>query len=287
MNTKHIQIPTPALTVLNFSGGQQSSAILWMILRGELVPPKPFIVLNADPGMENSETYQYVKRMQRLCEDAKILFVTVPGPNLYLDLLQAKSLGKTRLDFPPYWTKDKETGKRGRLRQKCTSAYKIAPMDRELRRELRRLYGISLIGRMPSKIKVVKYIGFSVDEQHRVSESKQDYIKFEYPLIDLGMTKADVIAYFERIGEKSPARSVCNACFANSVSHFREMKKDRPQDFAQAVAIDLEVRDLSQFGVRETVFVCSACIPLAELDAAENSGLEEEEYSCDSGYCFV
>lgn len=258
-----------------------------MILRRELSPPQPFIVLNADPGMENEKTYAYCDRMHILCNDANIPFITVPGPNLYDDLLQAKSQGKTRLDFPPYWTKNKETGKRGRLRQKCTQAYKIIPMDRELRRQLASRYGVALLGPPSRKIKVVKYIGFSVDEQHRVTESKQQYIQFQYPLIELGLTKEDVLSYFNSIGEEPPPRSVCNACFANSAEHFREMRRTRPADFAQAVKVDQEVRDLTQFGVRDIVFVCSSCIPLTELDREAIEGFEEEEFSCDSGYCFV
>ena len=146
--------PVPALSVLTFSGGQQSSALLWMILRKEFVPDSPFIVLNADPGMENEQTYQYVERMRGLCQAQGIEFITAAGPNLFSDLVELDQTDATRFDLPPYWTRNRTTGKRGRLMQACTAAYKIAPMDRAIRRKLRDLYGSNVSGRLPGSITV-------------------------------------------------------------------------------------------------------------------------------------
>lgn len=128
---------TPVLTVLNFSGGKQSSALLWMVLLGVLPKPANFVVLNADPGMEAQETYCYVAMMFETCRKAGIECRTVAGPNLYEDLLSLKRSNRTRFDNPPYWTKGTD-GKRGRLMQCCTQHYKIRPMDREIRRILER-----------------------------------------------------------------------------------------------------------------------------------------------------
>lgn len=273
------------LTTLSFSGGQQSSALLWMVIRGEIKPPEPFIVLNADPGMENSQTYAYVNRMKEICREKQITFVTVTGPNLYEDILNLKNTNKTRFDTPPYWTKNKETAKKGRLLQNCTKTYKIAPMDRAIRGFLETYHGISKkSSRIPGH--VVKYIGFSADEEHRIKQPTQKYVRFEYPLIELGMTKQIVQNYFLTIGEVPPPRSVCNACFANSVSYFQEMKRDRPNDFSQAVAVDNAVRDWSQIGVRDEVYVLNTLKPLEEL-SPDKEVPDTEDWSCDSGYCFI
>ena len=273
------------LTVLNFSGGKQSSALLWMVLRGDLPRPDNFIVLSADPGMENTHTYAYVDRMQRLCAEQGIEARTAPGPNLLNDILALKSSGKTRFDTPPYWTKS-EKGKRGRLKQKCTYAYKIAPMDRYIRKRLREIHGISETNKRFSGF-VEKWIGFSSDEVHRVSTPKQKYVRFRYPLIELGLDKLGVDAYFKRIGEQPPPRSVCNACFANDAATFKLMKKERPLDFAQAVAVDESVRDWTSIGVHDEVYVSSSLLPLKQLcdEAADLPDLDD--WSCDSGHCFI
>ena len=209
----------PLLTVLNYSGGKQSSRLLWGVLRNEIpVDRDHFVVLNADPGMENSGTYVYIKMMEGLCAEMGITFIRVPGPNLYQDILTLHQRRAKRLDNPPYWTKDRVTGKRGRLKQKCTYIYKIAPMDRAIRILLEEKWGISRKSKRVGVGSVVKWIGFSYSEIERIKPPKQKYIVFRYPLIDLKETNADVLEYYRRNNLPIPPRSVCNACFANGLS---------------------------------------------------------------------
>lgn len=276
----------PKLTVINFSGGKQSSAILWMVLRGDLPRPENLVVLNADPGMENSRTYEYVEMMFSECAKAGIEAFTVDGPNLYRDLVELEG---SRVDNPPYWTLD-EKGKRGRLRQKCTQHYKIAPMDRAIRRILEDRYGISRkSGRIGSGI-VEKWIGFSYDEADRIKPPNVKYQRFRYPLIELGMRNSDVIDYYLDNELPIPARSVCNACFANGLDTLKEMHDERPEDWKQAVEVDEAVRDLSQIGVHDEVYVSSTTTSLAELaqrefDISDDAG--DKKHACTQGYCFI
>jgi len=146
----------PLITVLNYSGGTQSSALLWMLIRGDIERPNNLHILNADPGMEHRETYEYTEMMREEAGRAGIDFRTVPGPNLYDDLLNRE--GKTRIDNPAYFTQN-DDGKEGRLRQKCTAYYKVAPMDREVRRILSKNHGI---GHRVTPNIVEKWIGFAL-----------------------------------------------------------------------------------------------------------------------------
>lgn len=123
----------PVLTTLSYSAGVQSHAILEMVLRGHLPLPAPFAVINANPGMENSESLRFVADARRRCQEAGIKFVTAEGPNLYEGLLNLKAGGKTRFDLPPLFVK-REDGKEGRLAQRCTKQFKIQPMRRAVRR---------------------------------------------------------------------------------------------------------------------------------------------------------
>jgi len=276
------------LTVLNYSGGRQSACLLWMLMNGDLPMPNPFVVLNADPGMENSQTYKYNLAMERECEKAGIEYVTCPGPNLYEDLINLPHTKATRMDNPPYWTKS-EAGKRGRLPQKCTQHYKIAPMDREIRRQLERRFNISQKSKRLGEAIVHKWIGFSFDEVSRLSRPGQNYVAFRFPLIEERMDKQAVLQYFLDRGIPIPPRSVCNACFANGTSTFRDMYENRPEDWEQAVAVDEAVRNWRQIGVRDEVYVSATLTPLRELPR-KGFLMEEDDadnYSCDSGYCFT
>jgi hypothetical protein len=284
-------VSSPLLTVLSFSGGTGSGALIEMVLHGHIERPDPFLVINADPGMENSATYTYVADVESRCAAADIPFIRVKR-DLYAELVMLKAGNRTRFDTPPFWTRNRQTGKRGRLKQQCTGAYKIAPMNRAMRLWMQEYLGISAKSCRLGTDTICKWIGFSHDEWMRIKEPPQQYIYMAYPLIDLRMTKADIADYYRQvINRPLPPRSVCNACFANDIATFKEMYLHRPYDWAQAVLIDELIRDLSCVGVDDECFVSSTLVPLQEL-ADLNFGLgpaimEQDAEMCHSGHCFV
>lgn len=276
----------PLVTVLNFSGGKQSTALLYMVLWGEIEKPDPFLVLNADPGMENSRTYAIINAARKDCERNGVLFKTVAGPNLRDDLLGVPESGATRIDNPPYWVVD-DKGKRGRLTQKCTGVYKIAPMDRFIRAYLHVRHGIGLRSKRLPFACVEKWIGFTGDEAHRIKPPKQKYMRFRYPLVERGMKRGDMVQWYINRGLTIPPTSVCNACFANGAELFRDMYYNRPAEWEEAVHIDESIRDMRHLGIYGTCYVYRGCIPLRKLAQRGFDGVESTEDSCDSGYCFV
>lgn len=292
------------VTTLSFSGGVQSTGILEMILNGDIKIEVPFLVLNADPGMENSTTYSVVTALEMKCIKAGITFIRVKR-NLFQEILDLKrdvAAGlKKRFDTPPFWTRDRITGKRGRLKQTCSKAYKIAPMDHAVRIWMDENLGISRKSKRLGKHIVKKMIGFSYDEQRRVDELKgtgRVYSFFSYPLIEMKMKKADVIAYFLKRGLALPQRSVCNACYANNTAHLKAMAEERPEDFKQAIMIDNEIRDLTCIGVEDECFVSWTLLPLEELAKDWDRGFKLEQEArnkkdvlavaadCQTGFCF-
>lgn len=265
----------PKMTVINFSGGVQSTALVYMLLDGFLKAQSPVLVLNADPGMEMSGTKNTVREVFARCHAAGIPAYTAPGPNLYEHLLDTS---QARLDNPPYFVA-KEKGKRGRLRQKCTREFKIRPMDRAIRKEMRKR-GIKL-----GMGVVEKWIGFPVDERHRFSLPSQQYIRFAFPLAHMGMTKQDVRQWLQDRGYPIPVRSVCAGCFAHAPADFCRMRTEDPAAFAKAVAVDKAVRHHPAMGAKYPVFVSDSLQPLEDL--VETDDADRTELSCDSGYCFL
>lgn len=275
----------PLITVLNYSGGTQSSALLWMLIRGDIARPANLHVLNADPGMEHRETYDYTEMMREESRKAGIDFRTVDGPSLYDDLLNRE--GKTRIDNPAYFTQN-DDGKEGRLRQKCTAYYKVAPMDREVRRILSKEHGVG--NRLTANM-VEKWIGFAFDEQPRISIPNQKYAYFRYPLIEAGMTKEDVHEYYEENDLPRPPRSVCVACFANGTDHYKWQASNGTDDFERAVKVDDAVRDMTGVGITQPVYVHRSLVPLRVLPERNfdigTTAEERERYACTSGHCFL
>jgi len=291
------------MTILNFSGGKQSSCLLWMVLLGHLEKPDNFFVLTADPGMENSLTYRYVEMMHEKCREAGITALVADPKSLYFDIMDLPKRKRTgRLDNPPYWTID-EKGKQGRLKQSCTKYYKIQPMDRALRGLMEKYLGIKRNNSRIGENVVCKWIGFSYEEVMRIKPASQKYVEFQYPLVDMKMKKEDIIAYFIENDLPVPPRSVCNACFSNGIATFKYMFLNRPEDWKQSVEIDEAIRDMSDVGVREKCYVSKTCLPLARLaeldfDTEKISVKmkvkgykvtmgDDDNLSCDSGYCFT
>lgn len=275
--------------ILSFSCGTGSSALLWMVLLGQIPRPKHFYVFNADPGMEDYRSYDYGRVLEEECRKQDIEFIRAEGGNLYLDLTDKfRWVGKTRMDLPPFWTINRETGKKGRLKQGCTQKYKIQPMDRELRNIMARDFLIPITRKRFAPFIARKWIGFSHCEWHRVSESDRKFIQFRYPLIELKMDKPAISAWYKSNNLVEPPRSVCLGCYANDVQYFKDMHAERPLDFERACIVDDSIRDLRQFGVTDICFVSSTCMSLRELAARNFNATDQDNIAgCHSGYCFV
>lgn len=280
----------PILTSLSYSGGEQSHGILEMVLRGHIPRPKNFVVISADPGMEDERSAEFVQKAKARCAEAGIPFVTADGPNLYQDLVLLPYTGQSRIGNPPYWVK-KPNGKIGRLKQKCTGEYKIAPLNRARRVLMNTLCGVSLVTKRLPPVDV--WIGFAADEAGRISEKKTSngpkYLRLRYPLVERGITKAKMIGYYLDHNIPRPPRSVCCACFSNGLAYFQDMYLNRPADWEKAVLVDASVRDLSCIGVHGQVFVSSTCIPLKDLPAMNfrQNTPDYKEHRCNSGVCFI
>jgi len=286
----------PLLTAVNFSGGRQSAFLVEAVLCGEIPKPPGMAVFFADPGMENWQTYATVRDVAARCAQEGIYFEAVQGPNLYEDLVSLGRGHQDRADNPPYWTKD-SAGKIGQLTQKCTREYKIRPLDRAVRRYLSRVHGIGMqTKRLPVGC-VVKWIGFGADEKHRCTEAAQKYQRLEYPLISLGLTRADIDAWFDNKGIPLPPPSACVACFSAGLRTLQEMHEERPGDWAKAVAVDEAIR-YGMPGAKNPCFVSRTCIPLRTLptmgfdasplvERGPGPAGDDDDYACDSGVCFV
>lgn len=264
---------------------------MWeMVKRGDIARPQNLLVVNSDnTGMESSDTYPVIDRVQRECAEMGIPFVRVKNANLYEDAFRVKRDGLTRWDNPPFWTRDRITGKRGRLMQKCTPYYKIAPMDAAVRLWMAANLGIPINRKDLGSDAVRKWIGFSNDEWMRIKEPRQEYQYFEYPLIDAKMGDDKIIGYFLKHGIPLPARSVCKACFANDVAYFKDMAENRPQDFEDACKFDDVIRDLQCIGITDECYVSWTLVPLRELARLGFPDIdgEKEAMQCHSGYCFT
>ena len=122
-------------------------------------------------------------------------------------------------------------------RRQCTRNYKISPIRRKVR---------ELVGRRPrarSGPTVVQWIGISVDESHRMKESGVEWVRNRYPLVDLGMSRADCMRWFDARHPGRPlVKSSCVGCPFHSDSEWQTLAERNPEDMNRAIALDERLR---------------------------------------------
>jgi len=259
----------PDLVVDSMGAGRQSTAMLAMGIAGEL--PRPDVVIHADTGWERPKTIAYVDEVIRpRCKAAGIPFMVVSNGNLREDMLRS-AREQTRLASPPLFM-DKGPGKRvskrvGKLRRQCTGDYKIVPIVRAIRG----LLGLRKGQRAAGKFHVVERIGIAAEESKRATgKIEHQWIALQYPLVERGLTTADCIAALERLGWPVPIKSACVGCPFRSPASWARMEQDNPAAFADACAVDAELRADGNHlqGTTLPAYLHRSLVPLAELDLA-------------------
>ena len=139
---------------------------------------------------------------------------------------------KTRFASMPFFTDNGGIGRR-----QCTSEYKIVPVQKKLRE----LLGYKPRQRIPQH-SVDLIIGISFDEIQRMKPSRVKWIKHDFPLIDLRLTRLHCIDWFKKNGYPEPVKSSCIGCPFHNDLAWLEMRENNNDEFKDAVYIDSVVR---------------------------------------------
>lgn len=253
--------------ILSFGGGTQSAAMAVLVASGVL--PRPDRVVIADTGREASATWAYLDaHIRPLLARVGLTVDVVPHSYATIDLFAAK--GDTLL---PAYT----AGGTGKLPTWCSVEWKRRPIRRWLRE-----HGY---GPLKRERAVDLWLGFTVDEVTRCKDSDVDWVRHRFPLVlTYPVDRATCIGIVERAGLPTPPRSRCWMCPHQHNAEWRELRDTAPSDFAQAVALDEELR-------REdaNVFLHRAGVPLAtaDLEAGSSSSDQDLFAACVGESCFT
>jgi hypothetical protein len=157
------------------------------------------------------------------------------------------------------WFTNGPDGK-GILKRQCTDRFKIAPIHSKIRDILGLRLGQS------TDNPVTLWIGISTDEKQRVRVSKQKWITFEYPLIQIDWDRTDCAVYGSYHFGYSIPKSSCYFCPFTNTNEWIRRKKENPDLFEQACQLDDQLRTMSIFKtLRNQPFVHSSGKPLREV----------------------
>lgn len=223
----------PAFRALSLGAGVQSTALALLAAQG--VTPTYDVAIFADTGWEPAAVYAHLDRVEaEVLEPAGIPLHRVSSGNIRSDALDPAH----RFASMPLFVKNKDGGN-GMARRQCTSEYKLRPIKAEIRRRL----GYVHPAPVPKGVHVVQSIGISTDEIGRAKDSGIGYLKSVFPLLDLGMSRADCDRYLKSRGWTSVEKSACIGCPFHGNAQWRHLRANAPEEWQDAVDFDHQIRN--------------------------------------------
>lgn len=261
----------PLLRILSLGAGVQSTTLALMACEGVLTGLDGAIF--ADTGWEPKAVYDQLGRLSGELEAAGIpLYKVSRGGTIREDVLDPNVFATIPAQVL------QPDGSVGKVLRQCTGKYKIEPVERKIRellgagsREIDCRYCHStgfrfapwgspgdtqpgacsvcrgsgtrrLVSSVPKGATVEQWIGFSTDEIHRVSGNKfPQHVTPRYPLIEIDMSRKDCQRWLAKRGW-TVAKSACIGCPYHGNRHWREMRDQQPEEWADAVAFDKAIR---------------------------------------------
>lgn len=259
--------------ILSFGAGTPSTALALMSCQNSLHgPPYPYpsvpvydAVIFCDLHSEPSWVYTQADFVAAVCKKAGILFCRLDS-GLYGDFTSCFGLARTA--SLPFWSKDAD-GKSGRMPRQCTYDYKIKVIEKYVRYSL---FGYKPRQRTLSLDKHAHFMhmGIMWEERRRAKESKLALFTNQYPLVDMGWTRADCYAYNREVWGLETKASSCLFCPFHSNFFYQYLREHEPESYGRALHIDDVLDSRSAYpALRSKLFLSKSRKRLSELSAEE------------------
>jgi acetyl esterase/lipase len=140
----------------------------------------------------------------------------------------------------------------------------------------------------------VTALGITLDEIGRArSDSGIPHQVLAYPLLDLGLRRADCPRIITGAGLPMPPRSACWFCPLKRPSEWARMQRQEPELFARACDLEAQLIARRRELARDPVYLTRFGRPLGEVFANRQGVLFDPEPSkpdleaCESGFCMT
>ena len=264
------------LRILALGAGVQSTTLALMIEKGEV--PMVQGAVFSDTMAEPKRVYSHLDWLEK---QLSYPVYRVSKGNLKQDTIDAIN-NNTRVAMSPFYTRNKETGKKGMMMRQCTQDYKIAPLIKEIRR----LLGVGYRKQVPPGTNVTQLFGISSDEASRMRTAPKKYLTYDYPLVDLKMSRKDCLDWMKKNNYPKPPRSACTFCPFHSNEEWKYIKEDE-QEWKEVIEFDEKIRN-GWGKVKDNLYLHRSGEPLSEanLEKSKDDQLNLFENDCE-GQCGV
>lgn len=211
-------------------------------IRGEppVWPQVPIydISIFCDLGFEPPWVKKQVEFLANAGHSCGVPLVILDSP-LYTDFME--NFGERRTISIPWWT-IKEDGHKSKMPRNCTIDYKVELISKYVRWEL---LGYKKGQRLREEDKKAHemHMGFSAEESRRCKESPNPMFVNKFPLVEMGLTRADNFAYIKDVWGLETKASACSFCPFHKNYFFKFLRENEPEQYAQVVGVDELLRD--------------------------------------------
>mgnify|MGYP003655599649 FL=1 len=273
------------LNVISLGAGVQSSVMALMAAHGEL--PRPDCAIFADTQWEPQGVYDHLDWLESVVTNPLLVNNTFPiyrvtKGNIRQAMIDGRGMNGDRFSSVPFFTS--ANGKSTMGQRSCTVEYKIAP----IRKKIRSLLGIKYRKKVPKGVIVNQWIGISTDEASRMKPAREKWLINTWPLIDAGMSRQDCKQWFkERYPDRVLSKSACIGCPFHNTAGWRDMKMNDPKSFADAVEVDIAIRDNGKNGNKQYMHTSLKALSEVDFRNLEDKGqINMFENECE-GMCGV
>lgn len=188
------------INIVSYSGGVNSTAIVALILLGQLKLEGDIQVVFCDIGAETPSTYTYIRKIRKILKKRKIKFITIKSEiSLYDYCMKYKIIPTRRYRW-------------------CTAKFKAEPMNRyrkQLDKETRAV------------------IGIDAGEKHRAI-NKDAY----YPLVEMGIDREGCKRLIKEAGLPEAQKTGCFLCPMQLVDQWKRLYQKYPKLWKKTVKLE-------------------------------------------------
>ena len=261
------------IQVCSLGGGVASTALFLMSLHGEIENPAELAIF-ADTGAELETTHNTVSRLTEYAKDfgVEVIITQSHLGNITDNALKPDS----KIGDIPFFTKDLK-GKPTQLAKYCTNEFKTYPIWKVFRKE----FGAT------HKNPVTYWLGYTVDEIHRMKPAKRKYVVRRYPLVEKRIGRAECYRYLEKHGFDDVVSSACWCCPYRRNSEYAYLSEDEHQ---KSVDFEKQANTRGMVKGKQTseLRIHKSLIPLSErpFEDLDQTDMFDDDI-CGGGSCFT
>ncbi|MFI0484366.1 phosphoadenosine phosphosulfate reductase [Actinomadura sp. 9N215] len=276
--SKGTKTPPPCgpLRAFSYGGGWQSTAALVLAAQGE-IDFRRFLFANVGDDSEHPGTLRYIREHAvpfAAAHDIELRQLHRTRRDGTIETLYGRLMREGSRSIPiPVRMSNGAPGTRS-----CTADFKIRVIGRWLKAH----------GAGPTNPATIA-IGISVDEIHRANARRHEpYERIVYPLLDLGIRRADCPRIIRSAGLPVPPKSACWFCPFHRLTTWQDMRRTQPALFTKACHLEATINKRRAHLGKDPVYLTRYNTPLADaVPTADPLPFEDGEGTCDTGWCFT